>query len=68
MDPTDINKNIPTEHALIGDAKLTLATLFEAASERLGGKPRGRCEGVARQIKTQKDEWLRSGCPSSPTT
>jgi acetolactate synthase-1/2/3 large subunit len=63
VDPTDINKNIPTEHALIGDAKITLAKLYEAASERLGGKPRGRYEGVVSTIKTQKDEWLQKWMP-----
>ncbi|HLF79540.1 MAG TPA: thiamine pyrophosphate-requiring protein [Dehalococcoidia bacterium] len=59
VDPVDINKNIPTEHALIGDAKLTLGAMIEAASDRLGGKPRGRREEVVSRIKTQKDEWLQ---------
>jgi acetolactate synthase-1/2/3 large subunit len=40
IDPTDINKNIATENPLIGDAKLTLTTLIDAAGERLGAKPR----------------------------
>jgi len=63
IDPTDVNKNIPTDHALIGDAKLTLAALTEAASERLGGKTRGRREEVVSRIKTQKDEWLQKWMP-----
>jgi acetolactate synthase-1/2/3 large subunit len=58
IDPVDINKNIPTEHALIGDAKLTLGAMIEAANDRLNGKPRGRREEVVSKIKTQKDEWL----------
>ena len=65
VDPTDINKNIPAEHALIGDAKITLSKLYEAASERLGGKPRGRYEGVVSTIKTQKDEWLAKWMPTA---
>ncbi|MHB8674815.1 MAG: thiamine pyrophosphate-requiring protein, partial [Candidatus Limnocylindrales bacterium] len=42
LDPTDINKDIPAAHALIGDAQLTLSALIEAVKDRLGGKPRGR--------------------------
>ena len=63
VDPMDINKNIPTEHALIGDSKLTLAALIEAVSERLGGKPRGRREEVVSQIKSQKEPWLQEWMP-----
>jgi acetolactate synthase-1/2/3 large subunit len=63
VDPTDINKNIPAAHALIGDARITLSKLYEAVSERLGGKPRGRYEAVVSTIKTQKDEWLQKWMP-----
>ncbi len=41
LDPMDINKNIPTDHALLGDSKLMLAMLHAALHERLRGKPRG---------------------------
>ncbi len=68
IDPMDVNKNIPTDHALIGDAKLTLAALTQAASERLGGKPRGLREEVASKIKTQKDEWLARWMPKLTST
>ncbi|HEX5139987.1 MAG TPA: thiamine pyrophosphate-requiring protein, partial [Dehalococcoidia bacterium] len=63
IDPMDINKNIPTEHALVGDSKLTLAALVEAVSERLGGKPRGRREEVVSRIKEQKEPWLQEWMP-----
>ena len=63
VDPMDINKNIPTEHALIGDSKLTLAALVEAVSDRLGGKPRGRREEVVSRIKSQKEPWLQEWMP-----
>jgi acetolactate synthase-1/2/3 large subunit len=63
VDPTDINKNVVAAHALVGDAKITLSKLYEAASDRLGGKPRGRLEPVVSQIKTQKDEWLQKWMP-----
>jgi acetolactate synthase-1/2/3 large subunit len=68
IDPTDVNKNIPTEHALIGDARLTLAALTEAASDLLNGKPRGRREEVVSRIKTQKEEWLKRWLPKLTST
>jgi acetolactate synthase-1/2/3 large subunit len=63
VDPMDINKNIPADHALIGDSKLTLAALTEAVSERLGSKPRGRFEEVTTRIKSQKDPWMQEWMP-----
>lgn len=63
IDPVDINKNIPAQHALIGDAKLTLRALCEALRERLGGKPRGRVAEVTARIKAQKEEWLQRWLP-----
>jgi acetolactate synthase-1/2/3 large subunit len=63
IDPMDLNKNIPTEYALIGDSKLTLAALVEAVGDRLGGKPRGRREEVVSKIKSQKEPWLQEWMP-----
>jgi len=63
VDPMDVNKNIPAEHALIGDSKLTLAALVEAVGDRLGGKPRGRREEVVSRIKSQKEPWLKEWMP-----
>ncbi|HLF72683.1 MAG TPA: thiamine pyrophosphate-requiring protein [Dehalococcoidia bacterium] len=63
VDPMDINKNIPTDHPLIGDAKLTLQAMIDAVSERLGGKPRGRYEAVVSKIKSQKEPWLEKWMP-----
>jgi|PZN77608.1 Thiamine pyrophosphate-requiring enzymes [acetolactate synthase, pyruvate dehydrogenase (cytochrome), glyoxylate carboligase, phosphonopyruvate decarboxylase] len=63
IDPMDINKNIPTEYPLVGDAKLTLAMLRDAIRDRLGGKPRGLTREVAARIKQQKDAWLAEWMP-----
>lgn len=63
LDPTDINKDIPAAHALIGDAQLTLSALIEAVKDRLGGKPRGRATNVAHEIKTMKGKWLSEWLP-----
>jgi acetolactate synthase I/II/III large subunit len=63
VDAMDINKNIPTDHPLIGDARLTLSALVQAVGERLGGRPRGRYEAVVTRIKSQKDPWLQEWMP-----
>ncbi len=57
LDPADINKDVASQHALIGDADLTLRALIEAVSERLGGQPRGRRAGVAAKIAEINDKW-----------
>ena len=57
LDPADINKDVACQHALIGDAELTLRALIEAVSERLGGQPRGRQAGVAAKIAEINGKW-----------
>src|SRR5262245_4275521 len=42
LDAADLAKDIPIDHALIGDAGLTLDALIAEVKARLGGKPRGR--------------------------
>ena len=59
LDPGDLNKDLPVQHALVGDAKLTLAMLIEAVRERLGGTPRGRGETVAAEIARGREAWLQ---------
>jgi acetolactate synthase-1/2/3 large subunit len=63
VDGMDIDKNIPTEHALVGDAKLALAMLHEALSDRLRGRPRGLARAVTARIQAQKEPWLRQWMP-----
>lgn len=63
LDPADINKDVESEYALVGDADLTLKALISKIRERLGGKPRGRAERVAHEIKTIKAEWLTQWLP-----
>ena len=59
LDPGDLNKDLPVRHALVGDAKLTLAMLIEAVRDRLGGTPRGRGETVAAEIARGREAWLQ---------
>lgn len=58
LDPADLNKDLPVSHALIGDARLTLAALIEAVGDRLGGKSRGRTVEVAAEVAAGKQAWL----------
>jgi acetolactate synthase-1/2/3 large subunit len=63
VDPMDINKNIPAEHALLGDSKLALKMLGDAIHDRLKGRPRGRQPEVAARIEQQREEWLKDWTP-----
>ncbi len=58
LDPTDINKDVPVELALVGDAGLTLQALLAEVKDRLKGGPRGRFGDVTQEIKNLKTEWL----------
>jgi acetolactate synthase-1/2/3 large subunit len=62
VDPVDVNKNVPAEVALVGDAALCLAQLRDVLTERTGGAPRGRRADVEARIREQNkpwwDEWL----------
>ena len=63
LDPTDLNKSVEAEQALIGDAALTLDALLAELNDRLKGAPRGRLEAVTRGLKTVKAEWLAQWMP-----
>jgi acetolactate synthase-1/2/3 large subunit len=63
LDPTDINKDLRANDALVGDAGLTLDALLTEVRDRLKGKPRGRLGAVTQEIKKLKDEWLAQWMP-----
>jgi acetolactate synthase-1/2/3 large subunit len=62
VDAHDINKNIPTEHPLVGDSKLALGMLHAALKDRLK-KPRGLTAQVKERIRSQRDPWLAEWMP-----
>jgi len=62
IDAMDIDKNIPTEYPLVGDAKLTLAALHEALKDRLK-KPRGLTKTVQARIAEQNKSWWAEWMP-----
>jgi acetolactate synthase-1/2/3 large subunit len=56
LDPLDIDKSVPSELAMAGDAKLTLAALLDAVKRRV---PEMRdASKVARAIKNTERDWL----------
>jgi acetolactate synthase-1/2/3 large subunit len=61
LDPVDINKSVPCELGLVGDAKLTLSAIVAACRELLE-EPRSS-EKVAAEIKRVEAEWLEEWMP-----
>lgn len=57
LDPTDIDKDVVSDHALVGDAKLTLEALVDVLEERVEDD-RGRADEVAGEIEDVREEWL----------
>src|SRR5204863_4542947 len=63
LDAADLNKDVPVEDGLLGDAGLVLDALIVEIKDRLKGKPRGRLTDVTQQIKNLKTEWLTQWMP-----
>ena len=63
LDPADINKDVRADHALVGDAQLTLAALVATIRDRIGAKPRDRRAAVEQEIASVKAEWLKQWKP-----
>jgi thiamine pyrophosphate-dependent acetolactate synthase large subunit-like protein len=61
LDPTDLAKCLPTQYALIGDAKLTLRALLEAVKKKVP-TPRDASK-VAKEIKDVEAEWMKEWLP-----
>ncbi len=61
LDPVDFNKNVICEHALAGDAKLTLAMLVEACRD-LVAEPRDAAP-IAAEIAEVEAAWMKEWLP-----
>jgi acetolactate synthase-1/2/3 large subunit len=61
LDPTDVNKDLESAVALLGDAKLTLQALLAALRER--GIERREAAPVVREIAASKSEWFERWKP-----
>jgi acetolactate synthase-1/2/3 large subunit len=66
LDPVDLNKGVPVNYAMIGDAKLTLRALIEAVKPLLKG-PRN-ATAVAKEIEGVETEWLKEWMPKLTST
>jgi acetolactate synthase-1/2/3 large subunit len=62
IEPLDIDKNIPAEHALLGDSKLALSMLYDALKDRLK-KPRGLTDKVQARIAELNEPWWKTWMP-----
>ena len=62
LDPMDLNKDVPAQYGLIGDAKLTLAAL-SAAMEGLEKGPAETRRGVPAQIAALREAWVAEWTP-----
>jgi thiamine pyrophosphate-dependent acetolactate synthase large subunit-like protein len=63
LDPADINKDIPADHVLLGDAGLILDGLLTAVKDRLRTPRREQAAKTAREIATVRAEWLERWLP-----
>jgi len=63
LDTLDLNKDIPVQHALIGDAKLILRALIDELRDGKHPAADKRRESVAADIKAVKDAWLAEWMP-----
>jgi len=62
LDPMDLNKDVPAQHGLIGDAKLTLAALRQSMANLDKAPARARAEVPAR-IAALREAWLAEWAP-----
>jgi thiamine pyrophosphate-dependent acetolactate synthase large subunit-like protein len=58
LDAADVNKDIASSHALVGDAGLALDALIAEVRERLTSKPRGNPGATAREVAALREEWM----------
>ena len=62
LDPMDLNKDVPVQYGLVGDAKLTLAALSEAMAAHNGATAAARAN-VPERIRALRAAWLESWTP-----
>jgi acetolactate synthase I/II/III large subunit len=61
LDPLDLNKSVIAQHALLGDAQLTLRALDAACRRRVSTNR--DASHVAAEIKSVEAEWMREWLP-----
>ena len=63
LDPMDLNKDVPVQHALVGDAKLTLQGLIAEMDQLPKTTAEARKEHIPARIKKTKAAWLAEWMP-----
>jgi thiamine pyrophosphate-dependent acetolactate synthase large subunit-like protein len=63
LDPADVNKDVPADHVLLGDAGLALEALLAAVRDRVRAPRREQAAAVAREIASVRAEWLERWMP-----
>ena len=63
LDPMDLNKDVPVQHALVGDAKLTLQGLIMEMDQLPKTTAEARKEPIPARIKETKAAWLAEWMP-----
>ena len=62
-DPGDLNKDIGVQHALVGDAQLTLRALLAEIADRKSAPAEERSRSVAKEIASSHEKWLGEWLP-----
>ncbi len=62
LDPLDLNKDVPAQYGLIGDARLTLAALSQAMASMNTAPAKARAS-VPQRIAALKEAWLGDWMP-----
>ena len=63
LDPMDLNKDVPVQHALVGDAKLALQGLIAEMDQLPKTTAEARKEPIPARIKETKAAWLAEWMP-----
>ena len=63
LDPADVNKDVPADYVLLGDARLTLEALIAAVADRLGAARGERSAETAAEIEAVRAAWMKRWMP-----
>ena len=68
LDSLDLNKDVESQHQILGDAGLVLDALLLEVKDRLKGTTRGRADGVAAKIAELNSQWIEDWTPKLTDT
>jgi thiamine pyrophosphate-dependent acetolactate synthase large subunit-like protein len=63
LDAADVNKDVPADHVLLGDAGLVLEALLAAIKDRVPSPRREAAARTAKEIEGIRGEWLERWMP-----